>query len=250
MTVAPGPLKSVTRRGIRWREGSFPVEMRTPMSRQSAPRIISSDDDIRVAMRSLRRRCAAMRRAHDLAGDPPLRLRAPGLEGLARIVVGQQVSVASADAIWRRLSERVKPFEARSILDLGEVELRACGLSGPKFRTLAAIARAVEEKTLDLSALGTLREEDVRERLTAVSGIGPWTADIFSMFCLGRADAFAPGDLALQEAARLVLDLDERPRSSELEEIALRWRPWRSVAARMLWAYYRVARSASSGAPA
>jgi DNA-3-methyladenine glycosylase II len=102
---------------------------------------------------------------------------------------------------------------------------------------------------LDLSRLDGLTDDEVHATLTQVSGIGPWTADVFLLFCLGRPDAFAAGDLALQAAAQLALDLDKRPKAHELLDIAERWRPWRGVAARLLWAYYRVAKSKSSGIP-
>ena len=215
-----------------------------------AHRIIETEADIRAGMRSLRRKCAGMRRAHDAAGDPPLRRREPGLEGLARIIVGQQLSVASAGAIWARTEKAVVPFEAPRLLACSDPELRSAGLSTGKIRTLRALATAIVDDGLDLTALGACPHEEITERLTAVKGIGPWTADIFAMFCLGRADAFAPGDLALQEAARLALDLDARPAAKDLAEIALRWQPWRGVAARMLWAYYAVAKTKANALPA
>jgi len=115
--------------------------------------------------------------------------------------------------------------------------LRACGLSGPKIRALTAVAEAVAEG-LDLSALASLPAAEAHRALVAVKGIGPWTADIFLLFCVGHPDAFPAGDLALQEAARLALGLRHRPDVRKLEKIAERWRPFRGVAARMLWAYY------------
>ena len=186
---------------------------------------------------------------HDAAGDPPLRLRAPGYEGLARIIVGQQVSVASANAIWTRTVATVAPFEARTLLALSDDALRGAGLSRPKIRTLRAIATAVVENGLDLESLDGWDDEAIGEALKAISGIGPWTSDIFLMFCLGRADAFASGDLALQVAAQMAFDLDARPDAMALEQLAERWRPWRSVAARLLWAYYKVVKDAKSGVP-
>lgn len=214
-----------------------------------APAIIRSEDDIATGIKALRRKCPIVRRMHDLAGHPPLRLREPGFEGLARIIVGQQVSVASANAIWERTRAAVIPFEASRLLALTDDQLRAAGLSRPKVRTLRAIATAIEEDGLDLASLGRAEIDLVREKLCEISGIGPWTADIFALFCMGRADAFAPGDLALQIAAQMAFELDERPDAKSLELIAERWRPWRGVAARLLWAYYKVAKEASSGVP-
>ena len=200
-------------------------------------------------MRALRRKCEHMRRIHDLAGDPPLRRREAGFEGLARIVVGQQVSVASANAIWGRFAEAVQPMTVERITCLDDPVLLAVGLSRPKVRTLRAITDAVMRGGLDLEGFGTVADAEVREKLIAVSGIGPWTADLFLMFCLGRADVFAPGDLALQVAAQLAMGLDERPSPVEMQTIAERWSPWRGVAARMLWAYYKVAKDTKSGVP-
>jgi DNA-3-methyladenine glycosylase II len=155
------------------------------------------------------------------------------------------VSLASADAIWARLVSRLAPFDARSMLALSEADLRGAGLSGPKIKTLRAVATAVQSGTLDFAILETHDDVTVRETLMGIPGIGPWTADIYLLFCLGRADAFAPDDLALQVAAEHLLALDSRPSSKALEAIAERWRPWRGVAARQLWAYYRAIKGRS-----
>lgn len=208
--------------------------------RTKPSRIIETDADLREGVRALRRKCAHLRRVHERTGDPPLRRHAPGFEGLARIVVGQQLSIASAEAIWSRLATTVRPMTPRSLLVLGDTELRRAGLSAGKVRTLRAICTAIEDG-LDLESLAHAPEDSVHEALTAVPGIGPWSADIFLLFCLGRADAFAPGDLALQIAAMSALDLDERPSREALLSIAERWRPWRGVAAHLLWADYKLA---------
>ena len=174
-----------------------------------------------------------------VGGPPPLRRREAGFAGLAAIIMAQQVSTASAAAIFRRLQARIVPLEAAEIAKATEEDLRACGLSNAKIRTLRAVAEAIVEGGLDLKALGELDAEDAHKALVAVKGIGPWTADIFLLFCLGHPDAFPAGDLALQEAAKLALNLKRRPDAARLERIAERWRPLRGVAARMLWAYYR-----------
>lgn len=204
-------------------------------------RIIIGDDDLREGVRALRRKCAVMRRVHDVAGHPPLRRREAGFEGLARIIVGQQVSVASANAIWNRTFAAVQPFTPEVLLLTEDAVLGTAGLSRPKIRTLRAIALACVEG-LDLKRLEAASDEDVHAALTQVSGIGPWTADIFLLFCLGRADAWAAGDLALQIAAQQAFGLEERPDKEAMLDIAERWRPWRGVAARLLWAYYAVAK--------
>lgn len=211
--------------------------------------IIQSDDDVRTGVRALRRKCAILRHAHDIAGDPPLRRREPGFEGLARIIVGQQLSIASAAAIWGRFEEALRPLNAAKVLAAPDELLRAAGLSGGKIKTLRAISTAVNSGQLDLDALETAPELMVHESLRQVSGIGPWTADIYLMFCLGRADAFAPGDLALQIAAAIAAKRGDRLSLAELEELSETWRPWRGVAARLLWAYYAAVKAQKSGAP-
>lgn len=217
------------------------ARVRTPKRR------IETEDDIRAGIRTLRRRCEVMRRVHDATGMPPLRRRPAGLEGLARIIIGQQLSVASAGAIWARFEALVSPLDAARLLGTSDAELRSIGLSGGKIRTLRAVSSAMENG-LDLARLDAAADEDVHAALTAVSGIGPWSADIFLLFCLGRPDAFAAGDLALQVAAQHAFGLAERPDARALLELAERWRPWRAVAARLLWSYYRVVK-ARSGAP-
>jgi DNA-3-methyladenine glycosylase II len=181
-----------------------------------------------------------------IGGPPPLRRREAGFAGMAAIIVSQQVSTASATAIFRRLQARIVPLEAAEIAKASEEDLRACGLSNAKIRTLRAVAQAIAENSLDLAGLGSLDAEDARKALVAIKGVGPWTADVFLLFCLGHPDAFPAGDVALQEAAKLALNLRRRPDAARLERIAERWRPLRGVAARMLWAYYRGVKSRSA----
>ena len=181
--------------------------------------------------------------------DIDQRRNPPGFAGLCRIVVFQQVSTASGTAIWTRVLAGIQPFTAHAMLRLTEDDLRGLGLSRPKVRTLRALAQSIVAGVIDLDDLAAHPDATIRDKLIALHGIGPWTADIFLMFNLGRADAFASGDLALQEAARMGLDLDARPDAQALEQIAERWRPWRAVAALMLWNYYRVAKQTKGGAP-
>ena len=183
----------------------------------------------------------------ETAGHPPLRRREPGFAGLAWIVVGQQVSTASANAIYARLNNAFPKLEARALTVATDEMLRGCGLSSPKMKTLRAIAHALESKSLDLDALAAFSAEEAHAALCAVHGIGPWTADIFLLFCLGHPDAWPAGDLALQEAARIALNLRARPDTKKLEKIGERWRPHRGVAARLLWAYYRVVKEGRAG---
>lgn len=170
-------------------------------------------------------------------GPLPLRLRPDGFAQLLSAIVSQQVSVASARAIWAKL-EAAEMISAEAVLAVTEDDLKALGLSRQK----AAYAQALADAGIDFEALRTMPTEDVVKTLVAVKGIGVWTAEIYAMFSLGRADVFAPGDLALQEAARLLFDLDARPKERALRQMAEAWSPWRSVAARALWAYYHVAK--------
>lgn len=203
-------------------------------------RRIETEADVRSGVEALCRIEPRFSFVVERAGQPPLRRRAGGFEGLAGIIVSQQVSVASASAIWARLTAIVKPLDAATLARASDDDLRLAGLSRPKQRTLRAVCAAIAEGWLDLDALEHASVEEVQAALTAVSGIGPWTADVYLMFCLGHGDAFAAGDLALQEAAKLLFGLESRPNSHDLLSLSEAWRPWRSIAARLLWAHYKV----------
>jgi DNA-3-methyladenine glycosylase II len=172
------------------------------------------------------------------AGPLPLRRRSDGFAALLDAIIGQQVSTASADAIWAKLEAAGLTGED-AIRAASEDDLRACGFSRQKIR----YGKALAEARLDYAALRDLPNEDLIETLTALPGIGRWTAEVYAIISLGRADVFAPGDLALREAARLLFNLPERPSEGELRRMAEGWSPWRAIAARALWAYYRVAKS-------
>ncbi len=178
-----------------------------------------------------------------VSGPPPLRRRQGGFPGLASIVCSQQLSTASAAAIWKRLELAFDPFHHDVIAAARADKLKRAGLSGAKIKTFRNIARAVREGSLRIEILADISAEDAHEALVAVKGIGPWTADIYLLFCIGHADAFPAGDLALQEAARIAFGKRKRPNAKQLEEIAKRWKPWRGVAARVLWSYYRVVKN-------
>jgi DNA-3-methyladenine glycosylase II len=176
------------------------------------------------------------------AGRPPLRRRPDGFAGLAATVVSQQLSTASASAIWGRLAAAFDPFEPAAILRARAARLARLGLSSPKIRALKEIARAVSRGDLALASLADIAADEAHAALTAVHGIGPWTADIYLLSCLGHADAWPAGDLALQEAARLAFGLAARPNAKQMAPLAEPWRPFRAVAARVLWTYYRAAK--------
>jgi len=200
-------------------------------------RIIHSLDCVAEGAEWLARREPGFARALPLVGALPLRREEDGFAALLRAIVGQQVSVASARAIWARL-EGLGLTEAAVMAAASDETLRAAGLSRQKAR----YGRALAQAGIDFNALRGISDVDVVKTLVAVPGIGVWTAEIYAMFALGRADVFAPGDLALQEAARMLFGLEARPTDKALRAMAEAWSPWRSVAARILWAYYRVAK--------
>ncbi len=178
-----------------------------------------------------------------LTGLPPLRRRSGGFAALLQIVVGQQVSKASASAIWNRLASTLGPVTAERFRHFDEDTLRSVGLSGPKVRTVQAVVEAVQSDRLRLSRLSRMSDEAVHEHLVQVKGIGPWTADIYLLACLGRPDAWPAGDLAIQIATQEAFGLEERPDARSLRQFSEPWSPWRGVAARLLWAYYAHKRS-------
>lgn len=200
-------------------------------------RLIQTDACIAEGCEWLARAEPRFAHALELTGTIPLRRRPDGFDQLLQAIMSQQVSVASARAIWGRL-EAAGMTTPEALLATDSDSLRALGLSRQK----ATYAQALAGAGIDFDALRLAPTEDVVATLTAVKGIGVWTAEIYAMFSLGRADVFAPGDLALQEGARILFDLDARPKERALREMAEPWRPWRAVAARALWAYYHVAK--------
>lgn len=173
------------------------------------------------------------------AGEVPLRLAEPGLASLVSIIVSQQVSRASADAIMARLVAKVVPLDAPTLVGVGDDAWRAIGLSRPKQKTLTALSRAIVEDGLDLGRLTDLGEAEAMASLTALHGVGPWTAEVYLLFCAGHPDIFPAHDVALQSAVGHALGIEPRPGAKALYRIAESWAPWRGVAARLFWAYYR-----------
>lgn len=204
--------------------------------RRKPVRLLGTPEDILTGIRALRRICPTLRRVHDLVGDPAPRRFPPGFAGLAQVVVGQQLSAASARAIWGRVALAVDPFDAETLLAMDVAALKTAGLSQGKIRTLRATAEAIAAGHLALDV--QIPTDELRGALLEIAGIGPWTADIYTLFCLGEADGFAAGDLALQVAAQRAFALAERPSARELEGLAERWRPWRGVAALLMWSFY------------
>jgi DNA-3-methyladenine glycosylase II len=198
-------------------------------------KLIESDADVAEGAAWLAGQCPRMAMALERTGPLPLRRRGDGFGELLGAIISQQVSVASARAIRARL-DAAAMTTPQAVAAATWEDLRALGLSRQKIRYIQALARA----DIDYAALRRLPDEDIVRTLVAVPGIGRWTAEIYAMFSLGRADVFASGDLALQVAAQNLYALDDRPKDAQLRAMAQDWSPWRSVAARLLFAYYRV----------
>jgi len=173
-----------------------------------------------------------------IAGMPALRRRAPGFEGLAQIIVGQQVSVASASAIWGRVSGAFAPFHHDALRRARTDRLGRLGLSAAKIKTLKGIARELAASRLNLDVLAEEDADAAHNTLTKLHGIGPWTADVYLLFCLGHGDAWPAGDVAIQESIKVGLGLAMRPTEKQMAPLAEPWRPLRGAAAHLWWSYY------------
>lgn len=178
----------------------------------------------------------------DFAGPVQPRINPSGFAGIAKVITGQQVSVASASAIWGRFAQVPGALDPVTYLALSEEQVRAAGFSGSKFRTVGAIAEAMVAGTLDFDHLETLPAEEAVRYLVAHKGIGPWTAEVYLMFCAGHPDVFPAGDLALLKAVQHGLGLDARPTIKDMIRIAAGWTPHRSAAALLFWRYFAVMR--------
>lgn len=201
-------------------------------------RRIDNASDIAEGLSALARCDVRLAGAIALAGPVPLRRKPPGYAALAGIIISQMVSKASADALWRKLELAVGEISPAAILDLSPEALRVAGLSRAKAETLRRVGGAVLAGELDLERLCALEGRTAIGAMTAIKGVGPWTAEVYLLFCAGHADIFPAGDVALQNAAAHVLGLEQRPQPRALSGLAEDWSPWRGVAARLLWAYY------------
>ena len=201
---------------------------------------LNTQADLEGAIRALVARDKRLKPILELAGMPALRQREPGFAGLAHIVCGQQVSTASAAAIWGRLSAAFDPFDHSAIRKARTDRLGRLGLSGAKIKTLKNIARELDAGRLNLDVLAEEDADAAHDTLTALHGIGPWTADVELLFCLRHADAWPAGDIAVQEAVKVGLGLAMRPTAKQMAPLAEPWRPLRGAAAHLWWSYYRV----------
>jgi DNA-3-methyladenine glycosylase II len=177
-------------------------------------------------------------------GPPPLWARRPGFSTLIKIILEQQVSLASAAAIFARLEQSVVPFRPVRMLELGEPHLKRQGLTRQKTAYCLHLAESLHDKRLRLSQLSRMSDAQVKAAVMEVKGIGSWSADVYLLMALRRADIWPASDLALAIALMRLKELPFRPDPNQLAEMAETWRPYRSVAARMLWQYYLAGKAA------
>jgi DNA-3-methyladenine glycosylase II len=200
---------------------------------------LNTQADLEAAIHALVKQDPRLKAIFELAGMPALRRRAPGFAGLSAIVCGQQLSTASAAAIWARVSAAFDPFDHDALRGARADRLGRLGLSAAKIKTLKNLARELAAERLNLDVLANEDADVAHNTLTALHGIGPWTADVYLLFCLGHGDAWPAGDLAVQEAVRIGLGLKTRPTAQQMAPLAEPWRPLRGAAAHLWWSYYR-----------
>src|SRR6266568_2473401 len=204
------------------------------------PLRLNSQADLEDAIDVLVKQDRRLKPILELTGMPALRQREPGFAGLAHIVCGQQLSTASAAAIWGRLCAAFDPFDPETIRKARAERLGRLGLSAAKIKTLKNIARELAAERVNLEVLAEEDADAAHHTLTALHGIGPWTADVYLLFCLGHGDAWPAGDIAIQEAIKIGLGLQARPTAKQIARLAEPWRPLRGAAAHLWWSYYRV----------
>ena len=200
-----------------------------------------------AAARRLAKACPVIRTAHRTVGTPPWRTNPAGFAGLARIIAFQQLSTKAAGTIWGRVETRLGKITPGTVLAASEEDLRACGLSRPKIAHIRSVADATESGAINFRRVARASDDDARAELVAVKGVGPWTADVYLMFCLGRSDVFPHADIGLSEAYRMITGEEERQAPKVFLETGERWRPLRGVAAHLLWAYINHDRDVKRG---
>ena len=201
---------------------------------------LNTQADLEDAIHALLKLDPRLKPVFELTGMPTLRRREPGFMGLAHIVTGQQLSTASAGAIWARLTAAFDPFHPESLRKARAERLGRLGLSAAKIKTLKNIARELAAERLNFDVLANEDADTAHNTLTALHGIGPWTADVYLLFCLGHGDAWPAGDIAIQEGVKVGLGLKTRPTPKEMAPLGEPWRPLRGAAAHLWWSYYRV----------
>lgn len=200
---------------------------------------LNTQADLEDAIRTLVRQDPRLKPILERAGMPTIRRREPGFVGLAHIICGQQLSTDSASAIWGRLKKAFDPFDQHAVRRARTDRLGRLGLSAAKIKTLKSLARELSNDRLNLDLLAKEGADAAHHVLTSLHGIGPWTADVYLLFCLGHGDAWPAGDLAVQEAIKIGLELNMRPTAKQMAPLAEPWRPLRGAAAHLWWSFYR-----------
>jgi DNA-3-methyladenine glycosylase II len=208
---------------------------------------VTDPKQLRKAVKTLVKQCAIIKTAHARLGVPEWRTRQGDYSGLARIIAYQQLSTKAAGTIWGRVEVLLGKVTPKNVLAADIDALRGCGLSRPKIAHIRSIAEAVESGALNLKRVARASDEDAQAELLAVKGIGPWTADVYLMFCLGRWDVFPHADIGLSEAYRMITGERQRHPPKTFLKTAERWRPYRGVAAHMLWSYINAVRQEQRG---
>jgi DNA-3-methyladenine glycosylase II len=212
-------------------------------------RLIRSDEDLARAIEGLAAAHPVFEPLRGEAGPIPSRWLDRGFKGLVWVVTGQQISLAAGRAIYGRLEAALGEITAETVAAAGDDVLRAAGFSAPKIRTLRALQEAALAGKLNLDAIERKSTSDAITSLCEIKGIGPWTAEVYLLFAAGHPDVFPAADLALQESARLAFSLEARPSARDLREMSDAWSPWRTAAARLLWAFYRVKKGGKAVTP-
>lgn len=208
---------------------------------------VTDSKQLTRAVKQLAKSCDVIARAHDHCGVPEWRTRPGGYDGLARIIAYQQLSTKAAATIWGRVEVQLGKVTPTNVLAADIDALRACGLSRPKIAHIRSIAEAVQSGSLNLRRVAKASDEDAQAELVAVKGIGPWTADVYLMFCLGRWDVFPHADIGLSEAYRMITNQRKRHPPKKFLRTGEKWRPYRGVAAHMLWSYINQVREEQRG---
>jgi DNA-3-methyladenine glycosylase II len=202
---------------------------------------------LRKAVKALAKQCSIIETAHARVGVPEWRTRQGDYAGLARIIAYQQLSTRAAGTIWGRVEVLLGKVTPKCVLAADIDALRACGLSRPKIAHIRSIAEAVESGSLNLKRVAKASDKNAQAELVAVKGIGPWTADVYLMFCLGRWDVFPYADIGLSEAYRMITGERKRHPPKKFLKTGEKWRPYRGVAAHMLWSYINAVRDEKRG---
>jgi DNA-3-methyladenine glycosylase II len=210
---------------------------------------IRTDEDLRFHIDELAAAHPIFAPLAEETGEVPIRWLDAGFRGLVFVVSGQQLSIHAGRAIFNRLDEALGGIAPDTLAAASDEALRAAGFSAPKIRTLRALQEAALCGALDFNTLEQAQAEEAIASLCAIKGIGPWTAEVYLLFAAGHPDIFPAADLALQESARLAFGLQSRPSARDFRAMSEAWSPWRSAAARLLWAYYRVKKGGKQVAP-